>query len=133
MLMTGRYAMTPGKVTRGIEPEREPHLGQMFSKAGYKTAIFGKSQPLKTKLVNIGQTEKERTEQVRKQVEWRMKNFANPGMPGLGGRHPGDEIYLFYDVGNYTNEQNEVTAYNFDYSFITGMLQNFLLQYLIFF
>ena len=68
-------------MARGIEPEREPLLGQIFSKAGYKTEIFGKSQPLKTKLVNLDQTEQERAEQVRKQVEWRMKNFLNPGLP----------------------------------------------------
>ena len=118
--MTGRYAMTKGKVTRGIEPDRDPHLGQMFHKAGYKTAIFGKSQPLKTNLVHLDSTPEEKREQNRKRVEWRMKNFSEPGLMGLGGRHPGDEINLFWDIGNYTIEQNEVDTYNYDYSFVTG-------------
>ena len=112
--------MIPGKVTRGIEPDREPHLGQMFHKAGYKTGIFGKSQPLKTKLFHLDSTWQEKDEQARKRLEWRRRNFSNPELEGLGGRHPGDEINLFWDVGNYTILQNEVESFNFDYSFITG-------------
>jgi arylsulfatase A len=120
MLMTGRYAMTPGKVTRGIEADREPHLGTMFSKAGYKTGIFGKSQPLVTQLVHTDATYEETQEQYRKRTEWRLRNFSDPELMGLGGRHPGDEINLFWDIGNYTIRNNEVEAHNFDYSFITG-------------
>ena len=112
--------MTPGKVTRGIEADREPHLGKMFSKAGYKTAIFGKSQPLMTQLVHTDATPEETQEQYRKRKEWRLRNFSDPELMGLGGRHPGDEINLFWDVGNYTIKNNEVTAHNFDYSFVTG-------------
>ena len=68
----------------------------------------------------MDQTKEERIEQIRKQEEWRMKNFREPSLKGLGGRHPGDEINLFYALGNYTIEQNEVESYNYDYSFITG-------------
>jgi len=101
-------------------PGREPHLGQMFSKAGYKTAIFGKSQPLSTQLVNLDQTPEEKREVERKRVEWAKANFRNPEAPGLSGRYPGDEINQFWELGNYTIKQSEVESFDYDYSFTVG-------------
>ena len=40
MLMTGRYSMEDSDARR--VNSGEPHLGEMFQKAGYKTGIFGK-------------------------------------------------------------------------------------------
>ena len=88
----------------------------MFSKAGYKTAIFGKTQPLAKTLVNHDLTVEEKREQNLKQQEWRNKNFSFPEKGVFGGRHPGDEINMFYETGNYSMP----LEYKFDYSFITG-------------
>ena len=55
-------------------------------------------------------TPQEKDEQARKRFELRRRNFSNPELSGLGGRHPGDKINLFWDVGNNTIEQNEVTT-----------------------
>ncbi|CAG5108343.1 Oidioi.mRNA.OKI2018_I69.chr1.g3750.t1.cds [Oikopleura dioica] len=44
MLMTGRYSMED--IEARIINQGEPHLGEMFKKAGYKTGIFGKQQPI---------------------------------------------------------------------------------------
>ena len=43
-LMTGRYSLEKIK-QRQMQPH-QPHLGQMFKKAGYLTALVGKNQPI---------------------------------------------------------------------------------------
>ena len=118
--------MTPGKQTQTIRPNKEPHLAQMFSKAGYKTAIFGKAQPLEKSLINHSQTPEERAQQLKNQKDWRNKNYSFPDKGVFGGRHPGDEINMFYDVGNYSM----ALSYEFDYSYITGMYNTHSLAFL---
>ena len=113
--------MSRGKQTRSIKKNHEPHLAEMFSKAGYKTAIFGKAQPLAKTLVNHDQTAQEKREQKQKQQEWRNKNFSFPEKGVFGGRHPGDEINMFYQTGNYSMP----LEYEVDYSFITGEFYDF--------
>ena len=43
----------------------EPHLGAMFKKAGYKTALFGKNQPLPNAFVNVNETRAQKQERKR--------------------------------------------------------------------
>jgi len=108
--------MIPGK-NRGIYPNKEPHLGQMFSKAGYKTGIFGKSQPLKTTTINTDHTPEERAEQKRKAWQWKVYNYSDP-KEFL--KSDNVEKKIFMEVGNYTIVDSEITTYNYDYSFTVG-------------
>ena len=110
--------MIPGK-NRSIEPGQEPHLGQMFHKAGYKTGIFGKSQPLKTSTINADQTEAERNERRKMAWQWKVDNYNNP-REFL--KSDGVEKKLFMDVGNYTIVDSEVEKYDYDYSFTVGKI-----------
>ena len=110
--------MIPGK-NRSIEPDKEPHLGQMFHKAGYKTGIFGKSQPLKTSTINTDQTEAERAERRKMAWQWKVNNYENP-REFL--KSDGAEKKLFMDVGNYTIVDSEVEKYDYDYSFTVGKI-----------
>jgi arylsulfatase A len=103
MLMTGRYSLEDKK-ERIILPDREPHLGSMFKKAGYKTAIFGKSQPLQTWANNEDQ--EAQNKQQKDMAEWREK------YEGIKKHRDS----LFYQPGNYYLKISE-TDYNYDYSF----------------
>lgn len=110
MLMTGRYSLKDSK-DRNIEVGREPHLGSMFKKAGYTTSIFGKTQPLRTRVLNDDQrVKRERSAKIR---EWRKTwkdtrdyNAAN------------DEKKLFHTPGNYSQTISELDHF-YDYSYVS--------------
>jgi len=108
MLMTGRYSLKNSK-ERNIEVNREPHLGSMFKKAGYTTSIFGKTQPLRTQVVNYDQ----RVIQARhkKMMEWKSswKNKEDYNAAS-------DEKKLFHTPGDYYQRISELD-HSYDYSF----------------
>lgn len=111
MLMTGRYSMEDSparKLDFGT-----PHMGEMFKRSGYHTAIFGKYQPLKSDLINTSQTEEERQAQKKAQKAF---NQAAYGSGGATGYEPWMERPMFYTPGVYeltTGPQN----HSYDYSF----------------
>ncbi|CAG5107958.1 Oidioi.mRNA.OKI2018_I69.chr1.g3571.t1.cds [Oikopleura dioica] len=112
MLMTGRYSMED-KPNRVIWPD-EPQLGDMFKKAGYKTGMFGKFQPLSNNLVNLNETQEERNNRKRLDNEFKEEmNKLGKSFPTLRTSN--------YLPGNYeflVGPQN----HSYDYSFTNSFL-----------
>ena len=108
MLMTGRYSLKDSK-ERNIEVNREPHLGSMFKKAGYTTSIFGKTQPLRTQVVNYDQSVIKA--RYKKMMDWRStwKNKEDYHAAS-------DEKKLFHTPGDYYQRISELD-HSYDYSF----------------
>ncbi|CBY41563.1 unnamed protein product, partial [Oikopleura dioica] len=108
MLMTGRYSLKNSK-ERNIEVNREPHLGSMFKKAGYTTSIFGKTQPLRTQVVNYDQSVIQARH--KKMMEWKSswKNKEDYNAAS-------DEKKLFHTPGDYYQRISELD-HSYDYSF----------------
>ena len=109
MLMTGRYSMDDSP-SRKLEGD-EPHLGAMFKKAGYKTALFGKNQPLPNAFVNVNET------RTQKQERKRLNEEFDDRMEELGYRlQPGNDF-----PGIYKQKINPA-EYGYDYSFLNSAL-----------
>jgi len=109
MLMTGRYAMEDSghrKIDVG-----EPHLGEMFQKAGYKTGLFGKSEPLPRSVFNKNATWEDLKEKKRLDIAFKEE------MKKHGGNYPklvpGNHIPGIYEQRIKNQE------YNYDYAFLT--------------
>jgi arylsulfatase A len=111
MLMTGRYSMEDQE-GRTINKE-QPHLAEMFKKAGYTTGLFGKQQPLPNGIKKENRIAGDWLKyNKRHQESWEFRQTV--------GRFS-NEINVFQDFGYY--EQTEKPQlYDFDYSFTKARL-----------
>ena len=110
MLMTGRYSMEDS-------PKRminigEPHLGEMFQKAGYKTGIFGKNQPLPNWVINTNATKEDNLNKNRLDEEFEEEMREHGG--SFHRLHPSN-----YLPGNYEQAKKN-QEYNYDYAFLNS-------------
>ena len=96
---------------RNIEVGREPHLGSMFKKAGYTTSIFGKTQPLRTTVLN--DDDEANIIRNNKKLEWK-KTWKNKEDYNAMS----DEKKLFHTPGNYSQQVSELDHF-YDYSFVS--------------
>ncbi|CAG5110143.1 Oidioi.mRNA.OKI2018_I69.chr2.g4575.t1.cds [Oikopleura dioica] len=109
MLMTGRYSL-------GIERNRilkkgTPHLGEMFKKAGYRTAVIGKDQPLNVKIKNTSISNEKANEIMNARIAYKKKNFGEDMV-----RDPGMDNKNFYVPGDYKMTVSQ-KDFNYDYAF----------------
>ena len=82
----------------------------MFKKAGYKTALFGKNQPLPSWPINLNETRTQREERKRLNEEF------DDRIEELGYRlQPGNDFPGIY------RKQNPA-EYGYDYSFLNSAL-----------
>jgi arylsulfatase A len=107
MLMTGRYSMEDSS-ERKLRPG-EPHLGEMFKKAGYKTGLFGKNQPLANGVKNLNATVHENKNKIQLDLEFEER------MEKLGKR------FETLDPSNFLpgiyEQDIPAQEYGYDYSF----------------
>jgi len=112
MLMTGRYSMEDSehrKIDLG-----QPHLGTMFKNAGYKTAEFGKNQPLPGYMVNRNATVDEHQERNR------QKDAFKERMKEIGGLY--DRLKMNYNKPGLYEKSSMPHEYGYDYSFLNSAL-----------
>ena len=107
MLMTGRYDMTDSEY-RKIELGN-PHIGEMFAKAGYKTGLFGKVQPLTIRAKNVDLTAEEYRAVLEEKDAFR-DNMRERGWPFRNLR-PGGDIPGIYE------QFNKPAEFNYTYAF----------------
>jgi len=111
MLMTGRYSMED-KEARIIK-KGEPHLAEMFKKAGYTTAIFGKQQPLPNGIRKENRTKED-------WLIYQERHAAAQKYREEIGRFP-NTVNVFQDFGYYKQSQKP-QKFDFDYSFTKARL-----------
>lgn len=114
-LMTGRYSFdnSAGLGVRLLKPGT-PHLGEMFKRNGYKTAIFGKHQPVADEFGSLDLSEEEVQDLKNKQNEY--KKLVGDA---TGDKKKRDEMGIektsYYEPSRYY--QNFITG-GYDYTFI---------------
>ena len=111
MLMTGRYSMEDqeGRIIK----EGQPHLGEMFKKAGYTTGLFGKQQPLPNGIKKENRTFEEWLKvEERNQASWKFRHEV--------GKF-NNEMNVFQDFGYY-EQADKPQKYDYDYSFTKARL-----------
>ena len=111
MLMTGRYSMEDSDARR--VNSGEPHLGEMFQKAGYKTGIFGKIAPLPNFVLKTdGEIKEWEDAKIRKGLNAEFKEEMKKHGAKFSKLFPGN-----FEPGIY-EQAIKNSEYNYDYAFI---------------
>ena len=112
----GYFSRGKGKVKFRTPNPGIPHLGELFKRNGYKTAIVGKHQPIADDFVPDDISPSEWTVYKQKAVEYRKKVGS-----AIGDKAQRDKMGIkketFFPQSNYSMPFGPHTA-SYDYSFL---------------